>query len=164
MSLTVYRSSAGSEECCCVLFATRRSHGTATVWPYCRTPATSVARFDAPSVSRCRSMCLLTLRGNRNELHESGSMLAFVMPRDAEPLAHRWCVGPARGASTVLFSDCRSVSKRTLFCWSCIIAKADAGVHERLAQSCELRHQAIVTRITELRVWLTGVCGRQKPM
>jgi hypothetical protein len=73
--------------------------------------STSIARFDAPSVSRCRSTCLPTLRGNRDELHESGSILAFVMPRDAEPLAHRWFAGPARGASTVQRSGCRSVSK-----------------------------------------------------
>jgi hypothetical protein len=63
---------------------------------HCRLPATSIARFDAPSVSRCRSTCLPTLRGSRKELHKSGSTLAFVMPRDAEPLAHRWFAGPAR--------------------------------------------------------------------
>ena len=39
------------------------------------------------------------LRGNRDELHVSGSTLTFAMARDAEPLAHRRFAGSARGVS-----------------------------------------------------------------
>jgi hypothetical protein len=120
------------------------------------TLSTSSHLTGAQSVSRCRSTCLPTLRGNRDELHESGSALAFVMPRDAGPLAHRWFAGPARHTSTVLRSGCRSVSEQTLFCWSCIAAEANAGVHERLAQTRELRRRA--GRTAEPSVRLTGVC------
>lgn len=167
--ILVYRSSAGSEECCCVPLAISKQpcllrEGLIEGQPcdhIVEPPAILIASLDAPSVSRCRSVYLPTLRGNRNELHESGSLLAFVMPRDAEPLAHRWFAGPARGASTVLRPGCRFVSKQTLVSWS---ASSPKRTQERMNDSRKLANcdaeQLWQGRTTEQSIWLTSASGR----
>lgn len=89
-----------------------------------------------------------SLRGNRDELHVSGSSLAFVMPRDAELLAHRWLV-----YSTGRFLHRSAFKPPISFETNLVLLvlhrrRSEAGVHERLA-NCDT--PAVLLHIQEGR-------------